>query len=392
MKTYQLSVQKCGSYTHDEVKSAIEKLLAPFGGIGNLVKPGAKVLIKPNMLTCKDPERAATTHPAIIEEIARICSEAGAVVLIGDSPPAVFGRTEEFWKKTGFASAAANSGANLLSFESDTKVPVKFFTNGREVTAHVVKTLFMVDVVINLAKMKTHNLTRITGAVKNLFGLIPGFAKAQWHKAFPRAEEFSNFIADFAHQIPVTLNILDGIESMDGQGPAGGRVVKSGVLLASTSPVAIDLGFCQLIGLDPGEVPTLRRCNQLNWGPKTFDELEFVGTTADDARISGFQVPRPPPISLIPEFIIKFVRRMIWAGPALVPDTCIKCGRCKQICPADAIKISAYGAEFNRESCISCFCCMEVCPVEAIEMKSSPLLAIGLRLRGLKRRLRQNRK
>ncbi len=391
MTATKLSLQKCSSYQSAELRTAIENLLAPLGGIENFVKPGQKVLIKPNMLTCKEPERAATTHPAVIETVARLCREAGATVLIGDSPPAVFGRTEEFWKTTGFAEAAARADSSLICFESEPKAPIKFFTNGREVTAHVVKTLFMVDTVINIAKMKTHNLTRITGAVKNLFGLIPGFSKAQWHKTFPAAEEFSDFIADFAHQIPVSLNILDGIEGMDGQGPAGGRVVKCDVLLASTSPVTVDIGFCRLVGLNPEQVPTLKRCRQLNWGPKDFAAVEVVGCPVTEAEIKDFNVPRTPPISMIPGFIIRLVRRLIWTGPVLLPDTCIKCGRCKKICPADAINISDKGAEFDRDRCISCFCCMEVCPVEAIEMKSSPLLAVGLRVRGLKRRLRQKK-
>ncbi len=391
MSEKTLSIQKCSSYEQTAVKEAIIKLLEPFGGITAFVRSGNKVLIKPNMLTCKEPERAATTHPAVIEAVANLCHEAGATVFIGDSPPAVFGRTEEFWEKTGFAAAARNSGAQLTSFETDAKVPVKFFSNGREITVHLVKTLFLADVVINLPKMKTHNLTRITGAVKNLFGLIPGLAKAQWHKIFPRAEEFSDFIADLGHQIPVTLNIMDGIESMDGQGPAGGRVVKSEVLLAATSPATIDLGFCRLVGLDPATVPTLRRCARLNWGPKSLDELEFVGCSPEAAGIKNYQVPGTPPISLLPDFFINFMRRFLWAGPVLLPDTCIKCGRCKQICPADAINISVAGAEFDRQKCISCFCCMEVCPVEAIEMKSSPLLSLGLKMRGLKRRLRKRK-
>ena len=391
MSARTLSIQKCASYEQIKVKEAIIKLLEPLGGIKAFVRSGNKVLIKPNMLTCKEPERAATTHPAVIEAVASLCHEAGATVLIGDSPPAVFGRTEEFWEKTGFAAAARNSGAQLTSFETDAKVPVKFFSNGREITVHLVKTLFLADVVINLPKMKTHNLTRITGAVKNLFGLIPGLAKAQWHKIFPRAEEFAYFIADLGHQIPVTLNIMDGIESMDGQGPAGGRVVKSEVLLAATSPVTIDLGFCRLIGLDPATVPTLSRCNQLNWGPKSFDELEFAGCPPEAAAIKNYQVPGTPPISIIPDFIINFMRRLLWAGPVLLPDTCIKCCRCQKICPADAITISTAGAKFDRQKCISCFCCMEVCPVEAIEMKSSPLLSLGLKMRGLKRRLRKRK-
>ena len=392
MQKFELAIEKCDSYEPNKVAQAVDRLIKSLGGISRFVKPGQKVLIKPNMLTCKDPSRAATTHPALIEEIARQCVQCGARVIIGDSPPAIFGRTESFWETTGFASAARNSGAELRCFETDTKVPVKFFSNGHEITTHVVKSLFTADVVINLPKMKTHNLTRITGAVKNLFGLIPGFSKAQWHKAFPRPEEFANFIADFAHQIPVTLNIMDGIESMDGQGPAGGRVVKTGLLLASTCPVTVDMGFCKLVNLDPATVPTMLRCRGLNWGPKTFDDIAFYGCQPAKVAISNFSVPRTPPISLIPDFILKIIKKLVWSGPALISEKCIKCGRCQKICPVAAINIGTEGAEFDRKLCISCFCCMEVCPVEAIEMKSSPLLSLGLRIRGLKRRLKKSQK
>ncbi|NCB37198.1 MAG: DUF362 domain-containing protein, partial [Erysipelotrichia bacterium] len=358
MKKTPLSAQKCLSYNPEELSEAIKNLLKPLGGIEAFIKPGFRVLIKPNMLTCKTPERAATTHPALISAVATACVNAGAEVIIGDSPPAIFGRTEQFWETTGFAQAAKDSGARLICFENEPKAPISFKTNKRDVTAHIVKTFFMVDAVINLPKLKTHNLTRITGAIKNLFGLIPGFSKAQWHKIFPRAAEFSNFISDFAHQLPVTLNIMDGIEGMDGQGPAGGRVVKTGVLLASASPVAIDTAFCTLINVKPSEVHMLRRCHELNWGPKNIDEIEWLGEPAENIVIKDFCIPRVSPYDLIPEFILNLGRRLLWAGPALLPDTCIKCGRCKEICPAEAIEITDSGAKFDRNRCISCFCCM----------------------------------
>lgn len=387
-----VSLQKCLDYQQPDLEQKIRQLLLPMGGIEAFVKPGSRVLLKPNMLTCKEPGKAATTHPAIVETVAKLCIAAGATVQIGDSPPAVFGRSEEFWEKTGLAAAAQNSGAKLLSFEKDAKVPITFFSNGKSLTTPIVKSYFMADLVINLPKMKTHNLTRITGAVKNLFGLVPGLTKAGWHKAFPRPIEFSNFMTDLSHQLPCALTIMDAIEAMDGQGPAGGRVVKAGVLLASTSPVAVDMAFCELVGLKHNEVPMLQRCHQLNWGPKEISEIEFAGATPAELFIKDYQVPRLPPIGLIPDFIINFMRRLVWAGPALLPDTCIKCGRCKQICPAEAINISQNGAEFDRKLCISCFCCMEVCPVDAIEMQSSPLLSLGLKLRGLKRKIKKTGK
>lgn len=387
-----LSLQKCSTYEQTLVDAAITRLLEPLGGIKAFVRAGHRVLIKPNMLSCKDPDKAATTHPAVIEAVARICRDAGARVFIGDSPPSIFGRTEEFWNKTGFATAAANSGAELICFENDDKRPVTFNSNEKQLTVYVTKHYFDADLVINVAKMKTHNLTRITGAMKNLFGLVPGLAKAQWHKAFPRPIEFSDFITDLAHQLPCGLSIMDAIEGMDGQGPAGGRVVKPGVLLAATSPVTVDLGFCGIVGLDPNSIPMLKRCQALGWGASSLDEIELAGEALESLKMRDYRVPRLAPISFIPESLLNFARRFVWAGPELLPDLCIKCGRCKKICPADAIEISENGAEFNRERCIACFCCMEVCPVDAIEMKTSLLLSLIFKMRGLDRKLRNRKK
>ena len=380
----QLSVQKCLDYDKKHVYEALVELLQPFGGINAIIKPNARVLIKPNMLSCKSPERAATTHPSVIEELAKLCYEAGAKkVLIGDSPPAIFGKTEDFWKTTGFADAAKNSGAELVSFESSEKIPVEFKTNGQDLVAYVTKELYNADCVINLSKMKTHNLTRITGAVKNNFGFIPGFSKGLWHRTFPRAEQFAEFIVDFARKLPVSFNIMDGITAMDSQGPASGRVVEPHVLLAAFSPVNIDIGFCNIIGLDPLQVPYLKYCKKSGWWPENSDMLKYVGEPFEKVKYKGYIVPPTPPTALIPEFVINIARKLIRSVPHLT-GKCIKCGRCAKICPAKAINISDKQAEFDYTKCISCFCCMEVCPAEAIKMKSSPLLDIYMKIRKLK--------
>ena len=171
---YKVSLQKCDSYDIKEVDKAIEALLEPLGGMSKFIKKNDKVLIKPNMLSCKEPERAATTHPSVIEAVVKKCFEAGASeVWVGDSPPAIFGRTEDFWNKTGFAKATEAAGGKMLCFEKDEKANIAFKVFGKGITASVIKKVFDADVVISLSKMKTHNLTRITGAVKNHFGFIP---------------------------------------------------------------------------------------------------------------------------------------------------------------------------------------------------------------------------
>ena len=390
MKTI-VSLQQCNSYKQEEVSLAIKALLEPLGNMSSFVKKNDKVLIKPNMLSCKEPERAATTHPSVIEAVVKECFEAGASeVWVGDSPPAIFGRTEDFWNKTGFAKATEAAGGKMLCFEKDEKANVSFKVFGREVTTPVIKKVFDADVVISLSKMKTHNLTRITGAVKNKFGFIPGFAKALWHKKFTKVNEFSAFVSELAKALPVKLHIMDGIEAMDLQGPASGRVKKNNILIASESPVAVDMGFCKIVGLNPKSVPIMKYCKSIGWGPASFDDVEFIGTEPQKCIVKGYVVPPAPPVYLIPDFVLDLIRKMIWTGPNLKENKCVKCGRCKNICPAKAIEITEKGASFDRNKCISCFCCMEVCPVEAIEMKASPLMAIILKLRNVKRVLSRN--
>ncbi|GAB4279036.1 MAG: DUF362 domain-containing protein [Candidatus Rifleibacteriota bacterium] len=380
---------KCENYDFNKILSCIESAIDSLGGLNTFVKPGQKVLIKPNMLSCKTPEHAATTHPEVVKAVATIMVKAGAKVFIGDSPPMVFGKTEEFWQKTGYKKAAEDSGANLLCFETAAKSDVSLFTNGETKVVHVIKDFFTADLVVNLPKLKTHNLTRITGAIKNLFGLVPGLQKAQWHKVYTRSKEFSHFITDLAAKLPARLNILDAIEGMEGQGPAGGNVIRPGFLLASRSAVAIDRVICAATGIDENSVEMLKRAAQLNFGPKNLDEIEIMGASLDEIRISNFVVPGKPVYDRLPAFLISGLKALVWAGPKTLKKKCIGCGRCVEICPVNAIKLVEQQAEFQRQICISCFCCMEVCPVNAIEAQKSPLLAIAFKLRSLKKRLRK---
>ena len=389
---YKVSLQKCDSYNEQKVAESIKALLKPLGSMSAFVKKNDKVLIKPNMLSCKEPERAATTHPSVIEAVVKECFDAGASeVWVGDSPPAIFGRTEDFWKKTGFAKATKIAGGKMLCFEKDEKTNVNFKIYGKDVTASVIKKVFDANVVISISKMKTHNLTRITGAVKNNFGFIPGFSKALWHKKFTKVHEFSAFVTELARVLPVKLHIMDGIEAMDLQGPASGRVKKNNILLASDNPVAVDMGFCKIVGLKPESVPIMKYCKKIGWGPKGFEDVDFVGEKVEDCIVNGYIVPPSPPVYLIPDFVLDFIRKLIWTGPNLKLNKCVKCGRCKNICPAKAIEIGNNGAGFDRDKCISCFCCMEVCPVEAIHMKASPLMSIILKLRNVRNILSRNK-
>ncbi len=381
----QVILKECKSYDYSIVYQQIATMLEFYAKKLPLPPKNGKVLLKPNMLSCKTPDHAATTHPAVIQAVAEWFGKKGMQVVIGDSPPAVFGRTEKFWQTTGFADAAKESKAQLVCFETLPKKAIEFNSNGKMREVHITSAYFDADLVINLPKLKTHNLTRITGAVKNLFGLVPGLQKAIWHKVFPKSYEFGNFVTDLAHHLPTHLTIMDAIEGMEGQGPAGGTRVFPGFLMASSCPVAIDRTFCNICGIDEKKVASLKRAQELNWGPSGFADIELLGDSIENLRLSNFIVPGMTPQDYLPDRLLDALKSLVWAGPQLKNGLCIKCGRCAEICPVNAIKIEDQGAAFDRNLCISCFCCMEVCPVDAINAEKSPLLQLAFRIRQLKR-------
>jgi uncharacterized protein (DUF362 family)/ferredoxin len=374
-----LSLTTCASYAMPEVRAALTQLLQPLGGLSAFVKPGMNVFLKPNLLSSRDPRECVTTHPALVEAVAEACRALGARVLIGDSPPISFGKLESYWKTTGMRTAADRTGAELISLEKEPRREVTVAGPAGPVRIHVTEWYFKADCIINLPKLKTHNLTVITGAVKNHYGLLPGAQKAQFHLRIPQPHLFSAFFAEIYRTLPTHLSIMDGVEGMDETGPAGGRIIKPGVLLASPSAVAVDLGFLQLAGLGQSDVPYLAYCRAHGIGPASFSDLAYHGPSLAQVRIAGFRAPPSRWIwRVIPPVLVRLLKKVVWLRPAIEAHKCVKCGLCVKVCPAEAIKTGAKAMVIRRRPCIGCFCCTEVCPVKAIAPVSSPLVTLAL--------------
>ena len=390
---FRLAARRCADYEPDRLAAALDDLLAPFGGLDRLVSPGQTVLLKPNLLSNRSPEAAATTHPLVVEIIAARLVRAGAKVFIGDSPPLALGRIAEYWKNSGLGEAAERSGAGLVSFESEPTRVVRLAGPRGPLELSVTERVFQADLVINLPKLKTHNLTVITGAVKNLYGLLPGLQKARLHRDLPRPAEFSRMIVGLAAALPPMLTIMDGILGMDGHGPVGGRPIRPGLLLASDHPVAVDLAFCAVAGLDPASIPTHRAAQEHGFGPGDLSQVGCHGDPLEELRIADFRIPRPSFTERLPAALLKLAQRLIVAHPHLIAKDCIGCGNCVRICPVGAARREEGSGlvRIARRRCISCFCCIEVCPKDAIVMRFSPLLEMFRKARDLKHRLRGDR-
>jgi uncharacterized protein (DUF362 family)/Pyruvate/2-oxoacid:ferredoxin oxidoreductase delta subunit len=354
------------------------------------VRPGDRVLIKPNLLSPAAPERAITTHPTVVEAVIRLVQRAGGEAVIADSAPASVPFTPaglaHLYQATGMAEVAARTGARL---NFDTGVADLAAPPGCTVRRfEVMRVVREVQCVISLPKLKTHSLTVLTGATKNCFGLIPGVRKMTFHLTRGRLEDFADVLLDLETAVAPVLVLMDAIVGMDGEGPSAGSPFPIGLVLGSTSGVELDAVAARVVGIPPLEVPTLRRGMERGLWSGRVEGIELLGHTLEEVMVSGFRRPAggPPLVDrLVPFGLGPRLRRVLLRHtsrqPVVDSQRCTGCGSCQAVCPAHAIEEVGGHARINSPTCIRCYCCHEACPEAAISLVSPLVLRLLLRLR-----------
>lgn len=349
-----VSIQSA-TYSAPELK----KLLLPLGGMACFVKKGDKVLLKVNLLSPREPEKAVTTHPEIVRAVARAVKKAGGLPYIGDSS---WGRFSE----KALTKAYRETGLDAVSREED--IPLNHDTGSCRLNIPDGKRLkkssfcnfvLEADKIIALPKLKTHSFQYLTLACKIMYGAIPGLTKAGYHAQFPKRASFADMMLDVTLFLKPALYVMDGILAMQGQGPGSGDPVELGVLLAATDPVAMDIAVCRLINIEPMGLPVLKRANLRGLWPEAVD---YPLLTPEDIGFHGFQLPNTADALLTGQ---KASKRKPY-----VTEKCIGCGDCETICPKGAIEVQELRAAVDDSKCIRCFCCHEVCPEDAIDLIS----------------------
>ena len=367
--TGRVALVRCTSYDPDEVTAAVGRGIELLGGAGRFVRPGESILLKPNLLVPRTANRAVTTHPSVFRAVAAHLKDAGAVLTYGDSPG--FGTTEVAARRAGIAAAAQSLDIPVASFGSGETVSfpdgylIKQFTIAQGV-AHA-------DGLISLPKMKTHGLTRMTGAIKNQFGCIPGTLKAEFHARLPNADYFSQMLVDLNLMLRPRLFVMDGVVAMEGNGPQGGTPRPMEVLLLSEDPVALDTAVCRMMDLDPGLVPPIVYGERHGLG--TSSGLTIVGDPLAAFVRPDFDANRSPRSTTgSPGRPSRIARRFVVPKPVIREAKCTKCGTCVEVCPVSpkAVRFSdedrTSPPEHDYALCIRCYCCQEMCPVSAIEI------------------------
>ncbi|WFR55122.1 DUF362 domain-containing protein [Anaerocolumna sp. AGMB13025] len=367
-----VSIVKCEDYEITRVREAVGEALKPLGGMGAFVKPGDKVLLKVNLLMKRKPERVTTTHPAIARVLAELVIDAGGVPIIGDSPGSSYLYTEKvldsIYETCGMKEAASQCGAELNYNTEMVEVP---YHEGKLMKAiRTIKPVLEVDKIINIPKIKTHMMTVYSGAVKNLFGIIPGRVKAEYHLRFEDKNDFADFLIDLCSFAKPVLTVMDAVVGMEGYGPTAGSPKQVGLILAGASPYELDSVAARIIGLKPTEVPTI--CKSTERGLLA-EEIVLAGHTIEEVMVKDYKKPtRQLSFSfyslILPKFVKKRVDGYIRPKPAFKLDQCKSCGACARSCPPEALTMVEGKPVLDLNKCIRCFCCHELCTYEAVEV------------------------
>jgi uncharacterized protein (DUF362 family)/Pyruvate/2-oxoacid:ferredoxin oxidoreductase delta subunit len=375
------AVIKCANYQQDSVDRAIWKSLNLLGGIERYVRPGTRVLIKPNLVTDRRPDEAVTTHPAVVKALVQVVQAAGGLVTIADSPGGPFShkRLEEIYAASGMAQVAAETGAHLNHDLTTVKLPYPEGKLLKGVT--VIKAMAEAEAVITVPRLKTHTLTGLTGAVKVAFGAVPSPLKTEYHLRLPKVGDFSQALLDICSLVRPCLTVMDAVVGMEGEGPSSGDPRPIGAILASAESLTCDVAAAALVGFDPLAVSTTRAAVRLGLTSGRLADIKLVGDPLSEVRVNSFK-PASTWLATnrLSEFLLGLYGRV--AGPRpLMNSNCNGCRTCQRNCPPQAITIVNKQPIVDYGKCIRCFCCQELCPQQAVTIHHPWLARMILRAR-----------
>lgn len=364
-----VSIVRCADYGKETCERALREVLVPFGGL-DWVRPGMRVVIKANLVSAMKPEKAATTHPALLAALTQMLRERGANVVIGDSPGGTFAapHLNAVYRVCGLSEAEA-AGAELNRDFSQKEADLPEAHTAK----HITYTGYLdgADAIISFCKLKSHGMLSLSAATKNLFGAVPGIIKPEYHYRYPDPMDFADMLIDLNEFFRPKLYLVDAVQTMEGNGPTAGTPKYMGALLAGTNPHKIDLLCAKLIGLEAKNVPTLRAAQERGLTPASAEELEVSGNAEEFVCKDFVTVQRGTGTDFGAQkgkLLGAAAKTVLRARPKLKRSRCMGCGVCRNTCPAHAIVIEKGKAKIDRRACIRCFCCQEFCPKGAMRV------------------------
>lgn len=344
---------------YEKIEKDIERVFDLFP----LDVKGKKVLVKPNILGPFKKERHITTHPSLVRAVISHLEKKDAEIIVGDNPGfRGFGMNEKSAAISGILDAAGKYYKNIGKDFKKISVESKYFSQ-----AIVSKDVLDCDVLISLPKFKTHINTKITGGVKNMYGILGGSEKERIHRIAAKPRQFAEAVVDI-YQIKVPdLVIMDAVMGMQGDGPNSKDLRKIGKIIASNNAVCLDAVMAEMMGMNPADIDLLRIANERGLGSIDINEIDIIGKLE---KIPNFKLPInftaakgvPSSYNLLVHLLVSRIKLVIDA------KKCKKCHICMNHCPVDAISENK-NIDIDNKKCIKCYCCKELCPHDAIRAK-----------------------
>ena len=371
-------IVQCKDY--DEVEDKLAALIDLMGGIGRFAKQGEKIVLKVNLLREARPEEAVCTHPSVVAAVGRLAREAGAVPVIADSPGGGYRYTRKTLDKiyhTSRMHQAAHQAGITVNWDTTSR-PVSYADGILTKHFDIITPVYEADAVFNLCKMKTHLFTVMTGAIKNIFGVIPGLSKTGYHAKLHDVQRFAGMLLDLSQYVSPRLTIMDAVVAMEGDGPGAGDPRPVGLLIGSENPLALDVVATEIMGLKRTENPVIMEAERRALKPNRLEDIEVIGADLADVKVPDFKRTRVSAGSLGLNWIPWYQRLLeplfknaFTVRPRVIWHRCIGCGTCIEGCPMEAISFVDERASIEDDKCIRCYCCHEICPEEAIGLHSS---------------------
>lgn len=374
--TNNVIYSRCNSYNQELIDQSVDFIFENSPGLVEKISNAKKILIKPNLLSAKTPDKAITTNPLLIKSIINKINKDNKEIIIADSPggPMNEASLDKVYQLCGIQNVAETTGSKL-NYDS-TEVAID---NKLAVIAKNIKVLQLaedVDLIINVAKLKTHCFTMLTCATKNLYGLIPGLIKVKYHFNMPKIEVFSNMLIDLAlYYQDKSFHFIDGIEGMEGFGPSNGSKINANCILAGDNSFYLDILAAKVMGIDPLKVYTITESANRNLVSSA--SYEAINIVQDSEPLTfNFKLPPDRQSSLpgfLPKWITSIIQESLIPKPIVNVNKCVGCKKCEESCPPQTIKVTNRIAKVeNYATCIKCYCCQELCPHDAIEL-SKPI-------------------
>jgi len=360
-------ILKIEEYDFDTLKEKIKSAIFEHFSPDTIFTKGDKVLLKPNLLLPAKPEEAVITHPVFIEAVGAIFKEMNCTVAIADSPGGFVGNKDmdDIYEDTQIKEMASRQNFELLypnqSIVSE-GFPLCWWACPEQ--SRRAKGFKMV----NLPKLKTHDIMTLTLATKNLYGCISGLHKSHLHRVHPKTADFTNIIVKLYKMIKPSLHIVDGILSLEGNGP-GKRGIprKLGVVVIADDALYCDYAISKFLGLKDDFNPLIKQAKKEGLLQEDLEIIsEFQGETIKD-----FKFPQSFILNSLPTPLISVLKGLFNFKPIINKSKCTGCVKCVEVCPASAVTLNKGKVSINYKQCILCMCCSEMCRFGAVDLHES---------------------